>query len=366
VRAVSDALASTTPASVSSPSKSFTQTSTAPTPAAATSAPAASSPQNDGPAPPLYAAAGPEIIAGRYKIRSIGTGEYFGVPTARPLGLHSDGSEFTLTYTGKSNGELKLRYSAEDLVSLANAVIVSNRGDQWESWVLEHQTDRNGGYCYYICDSTDPRFVVSGDIEYIFGRDCLTVAKKRPGYEKHLWKFELIAAAASAAPAAFPATFAPVVSIPPYDAPPPARYSPNPYPEIAGGDYHVKNVGTGKYFHGKIEGTFPDIISVYYEGNSAELQLWSDRIPAVGSKHVIYETSPSYIQFRAGGEWLKWILERHTDRNGGYCYYICHSHYPQFVICGDKYAPAYGGEQFFLVEQKRPGYERHLWRFNKC
>jgi hypothetical protein len=57
---------------------------------------AASSPQNDGPAPPHYAAVGPEIIAGRYKVRSIGTREYLGRPSGKDFGLYSDGSEVRL------------------------------------------------------------------------------------------------------------------------------------------------------------------------------------------------------------------------------------------------------------------------------
>jgi hypothetical protein len=156
------ASASATPSSVSSLSKNAASAN--PTPG--TPAPKASPSQKDGVHPRHETKARPQLPAGTYNVKNVGSEDYLTEPTKTPP-LDSDGSlvslvmlckqrqsslicneQFTLTYTGTSNGELTLGYDEAQLVSSGTFVSGGMGMWQWNKWVLEGHTDPIDG-CYY-------------------------------------------------------------------------------------------------------------------------------------------------------------------------------------------------------------------------
>ncbi|KAI9436375.1 hypothetical protein F5148DRAFT_1265060 [Russula earlei] len=336
------------------------------------------SPNDDSLAPPRYheVVGCPEIAAGVYILRNAGTWTWL-CSNSTFTGLHHPGTsisdQVTLTYTDTSNCELTLTMANQRLVSWGDTLDRGVSGmNHWNRWVLERYTDPNGGSSYYICDSSYPQFVITGDAKSNdLGHNCLNITQKRPGYKRHLWKFERHSGTVSAAPLS--TVPEPTASLPRrYDGPPPPRYSVNPYPEIPNGRYKLQNVATGEYVYRDVQADQlynrrdGSAFQLKYINGSAEFEL-SNGGTLRGPQQINDLKPPSHIALMTNAEWgwNRWAMERQTDQKGDYCYYICDSRDLQVVLSGDIYKN-WGGKDYFTIAKKRTGYAAHLWRFQRA
>ncbi|KIK66929.1 hypothetical protein GYMLUDRAFT_37970 [Collybiopsis luxurians FD-317 M1] len=131
----------------------------------------------------------PEITARPYFIQNVGTSNYVFIASS-PWRLYPGGRSynFSLDYIGNSS-EFTLRYSTNYYFDVSGDVLITTN-QPTTKWVLDRDTDPQGNKCYYICLSTNPSMVLTGDTRNdVNGYPLYILATKRNGFTRHQWYF---------------------------------------------------------------------------------------------------------------------------------------------------------------------------------